>query len=152
MAKERVRPSPATLRASMSRRKMRTQKEWKVEMSGLASDEWPSSRSTRAAISLAALLVKVTARMESGATPFSRMSQAMRLVMTRVLPEPAPARMSRGPSVASTAARCSGFRLSMGGCKARVQAGRILFLVYPQEGQAGDGGVVDAAGVFPSLL
>jgi hypothetical protein len=35
--------------------------------------------------------------MESGATPFSRMSQAMRLVMTRVLPEPAPARISSGP-------------------------------------------------------
>jgi hypothetical protein len=47
-------------------------------------------RSTRSPISLAALLVKVTARMESGATPFSRISQAMRLVMTRVLPEPAP--------------------------------------------------------------
>ena len=50
----------------MSRRRMRTQKEWKVEMSGLASEEWPSRRSTRSAISLAALLVKVTARMESG--------------------------------------------------------------------------------------
>jgi len=35
------------------------------------------------------LVGEVTARMESGATPFSRMSQAMRLVMTRVLPEPA---------------------------------------------------------------
>ncbi len=30
----------------------------------------------------------------------------MRTVMTRVLPEPAPARISSGPSVASTASRC----------------------------------------------
>ena len=73
----------------------------------------PSSLSTRSAISAEALLVKVTARMESGATPFSWISHAMRLVMTRVLPEPAPARMSSGPSVVSTAARCSGFRFAM---------------------------------------
>jgi hypothetical protein len=111
MAKSRVSPSLPTFNASMSRRKMRTQNEWKVHSSGLASEEWSSSRSTRSAISLAALLVKVTARIDSGATPFSRISQAMRLVITRVLPEPAPARISRGPSVASTAARCSGFRL-----------------------------------------
>src|SRR6516162_6064573 len=32
--------------------------------------------------------------------------------MTRVLPEPAPARISSGPSVCSTASRCSGFSLS----------------------------------------
>lgn len=36
----------------------------------------------------------------------------MRKVMTRVLPDPAPARMRTGPSVVSTAARCSGFSLS----------------------------------------
>ena len=35
---------------------------------------------------------------------------AMRCAMTRVLPEPAPARMSTAPSVCSTASRCSGFR------------------------------------------
>ena len=115
MANDRVRPSPPTFRASMSRLSMRTHMEWKVAIKGLASDEWPSRRSTRSAISLAALLVKVTARIESGATPFSRISQAMRLVMTRVLPDPAPARISSGPSVVSTAARCSGFRLSISG-------------------------------------
>ena len=32
--------------------------------------------------------------------------------MTRVLPLPAPARMSTGPSVVSTASRCSGFSWS----------------------------------------
>src|SRR5690242_9050219 len=36
----------------------------------------------------------------------------MRWVMTRVLPVPAPARIRIGPSVASTASRCWGFRLS----------------------------------------
>ncbi len=49
----------------MSRRSTRTQKLWKVESSGLASEVWPRIFSTRSAISLAALLVKVTARMES---------------------------------------------------------------------------------------
>ena len=34
----------------------------------------------------------------------------MRYAMTRVLPDPAPARISNGPSVCSTASRCSGFR------------------------------------------
>ena len=50
----------------MSRRKMRTQSEWKVAISGLASERPPTSCSTRSPISEAALLVKVTARMESG--------------------------------------------------------------------------------------
>src|ERR1700738_220040 len=97
---------------------------------GLARDECPISRSTRSAISAAALLVKVTARIESGATPFSRISQAMRAVITRVLPEPAPARISRGPSVASTAARCSGFRLAISDDKAEVRRDSILPLFY----------------------
>src|ERR1700681_3025359 len=36
----------------------------------------------------------------------------MRLVMTRVFPEPAPARMSSGPLMCRTASRCSGLRAS----------------------------------------
>src|SRR5579872_5357316 len=36
----------------------------------------------------------------------------MRNVMTRVFPDPAPARISSGPSVCSTASRCSGLSLS----------------------------------------
>ena len=106
-----------------------------MQSNGLVSEEWPSSRSTRSPISLAALLVKVTARMESGATPFSRISHAIRLVMTRVLPEPDPARISNGPSTASTAARCSGFRLSASCCKGQVRAGRFLGLVYRSGGR-----------------
>ena len=52
--------------ASMSRRNMRTQKEWKVEMTGLAMLSPPTSFSTRSPISAAALLVKVIARIDSG--------------------------------------------------------------------------------------
>ena len=36
----------------------------------------------------------------------------MRLVMTRVLPDPAPARISSGPLMCRTASRCSGLRVS----------------------------------------
>ncbi len=50
----------------MSRRKVRTQNEWKVEIAGLVTEREPTSESTRLAISEAALLVKVTARIESG--------------------------------------------------------------------------------------
>jgi hypothetical protein len=53
----------------MSRRNNRTQNEWKVEINGLATVRAPTSDSTRLAISLAALLVNVAARIESGATP-----------------------------------------------------------------------------------
>jgi hypothetical protein len=45
------------------------------------------------------------------ARPVDRMC-ASRVVSTRVLPVPAPARTSTGPSVVSTASRCSGFRPS----------------------------------------
>lgn len=62
---------------------------------------------TRSCISRAALLVKVTPRMWPGATP-RRRRKAMRWVMTRVLPVPAPARMSTGPLMDSTAWRWGG--------------------------------------------
>ena len=70
----------------------------------------PTSWATRCFISPAALLVKVTARTAYGDTPGSRIRWAMRWVSTRVLPEPAPARISSGPSVAATASRWEGFR------------------------------------------
>jgi len=59
-------------------------------------------------ISLAALLVKVTATMPPGGMPACRTSHAMRWVMTRVFPEPAPASTSSGPPAWTTAARCAG--------------------------------------------
>src|SRR5208282_2453986 len=99
-------------RASISRRSTRTQNEWKVEITGLATLNPPTSFSTRSAISDEALLVKVTARIDSGITPIFSIRQAIRNVMTRVFPLPAPARMSTGPSVVSTASRCCGFNSS----------------------------------------
>ena len=60
----------------------------------------PISRSTRSTISRAARLVKVTASTSCGrARPVSRMC-ASRVVSTRVLPVPAPASTSSGPSAA----------------------------------------------------
>src|SRR5512145_2507367 len=90
---------------------MRTQVEWKVE-SQTPSASGPSSFATRSRISPAALFVKVTARIASGAMPHTPISQATRLVSTRVFPLPAPASTRSGPSVAWTASRCSGFRPS----------------------------------------
>ncbi len=62
----------------------------------------------RSRISLAALLVNVTAKMLWGATPLC-IKCTMRWVMVFVFPEPAPARTKRGPSVVSTASRWSLF-------------------------------------------
>ena len=52
-----------------------------------------SIAASRVSISFAALLVKVTASTPCGETWPVWMSQAMRVVSTRVLPLPAPARM-----------------------------------------------------------
>ncbi len=82
---------------------------WKVPIHK-ALPGMPSSRSTRARISPAALLVKVTARMPCGEAPSAWITQAMRCVSTRVLPLPAPASTSTGASGAVTAARCASFR------------------------------------------
>ena len=56
----------------------------------------PRMRRARSRISSAALFVKVTETIERGSAPVST-SRARRCVMTRVLPEPAPARTRRGP-------------------------------------------------------
>ena len=76
--------------------------EWKVP-THQPSTERPSRAATRSRISRAALLVKVTASTCHGrAKPEARMC-AMRVVRTRVLPVPAPASTSSGPSVVRTA-------------------------------------------------
>src|SRR5688500_5913772 len=61
----------------------------------------------RSRISPAALLVNVTARISHGATP-DWIRCAMRCTSTRVLPVPAPARISSGPPAWYAAASCSG--------------------------------------------
>src|SRR5437867_2867286 len=116
----------------MSWRKMRAPSEWKVEMVtrlGLPSLSCvlrPSSCVTRSFISRAALLVKVTARMFSARIPLSRIMCAMRQVITRVLPVPAPARMSTGPSVVLTARRCSGLSEVKSNIKRSVPGDAVL--------------------------
>ncbi len=80
---------------------------WKVP-THIPAGSRSSSFRTRSRISPAALLVKVSARIESGATPNSSTRLATRVVSTRVLPEPAPASTRSGPSKCSAASRCSG--------------------------------------------
>jgi hypothetical protein len=64
----------------------------------------------RVSISLAALLVKVTANTPDGAHCPLCNNQAMRVVNTRVLPDPAPAKISACSRGNATAARCSALR------------------------------------------
>ncbi len=82
---------------------------WKVPSQGMPSPAGPISAPIRCFISRAALLVKVTARMSKGRARPVAIRWAMRVVSTRVLPVPAPASTKTGPSVVSTARRCSGF-------------------------------------------
>ena len=93
----------------------------------------PVSCATRARISPAALLVKVTARIASGSVPRSR-RWAMRWTTTRVFPEPAPARTRRAPSVVVTARRCSGLRCDRSTMRAR---GRGMVRTAPGRRKAG---------------
>ncbi len=69
-----------------------------------------SMSSSRVRISPAALFVNVIARISLGWTPTAAIRWTTRWVRTRVLPEPAPATTSSGPSVCSTASRWAGFR------------------------------------------
>jgi hypothetical protein len=95
--------------SSAWRRRIWAATEWKVPSQRRPSASSPMMWVIRSRISRAALLVKVTTSISHGrARPVARM-WARRVVSTRVLPVPAPASTSTGPSVASTAARCSGF-------------------------------------------
>src|SRR3954471_328124 len=88
---------------------MRPHAEWKV-MIQIARATVPTPRSTRSFISPAALFVKVMAKISLCLTPCAARRCATRCVSTRVLPEPAPAITSSGPSVVRTASRWAGFR------------------------------------------
>ena len=87
---------------------MRTQAAWKVQ-THMPPARSPTRPSIRSRISRAALLVKVMARICQAITPMST-SLATRWVSTLVLPLPAPAKIKSGPSVYSTASRCSLFK------------------------------------------
>ena len=74
---------------------MRTPKAWKVQIiTSLAA--LPIKLRARSRISLAALLVKVMAAICLGARP-TCIKRPILCVITRVLPEPAPASTRQGP-------------------------------------------------------
>ena len=82
---------------SASRRRIRTHAEWNVEIH-MPCARSPTSCATRSRISPAALLVNVIARIWLGQASLVRSRRATRRVSTLVLPDPAPATMSRaGP-------------------------------------------------------
>ena len=89
---------------------MRTQSEWKVQTVISFPAALLTISATRSRISLAALLVKVTARIFSGAIPRSTIWE-IRQVTVRVLPVPAPAKINTGPSSALTASAWAALRL-----------------------------------------
>ena len=64
---------------------------------------------------------------QSEARPYFRML-AMRFMSTVVLPLPAPARMSRGPSVAMTASRCLSFSRGKFFAMTRFRAAMYFFV------------------------
>ena len=82
--------------------------EWSVPIFSFLAFLSPTIRAILSFISVAAFFVKVKARIRSGSPPCSRM-YAILLVRTLVLPEPAPATMSTGPSTQLTACLCSLF-------------------------------------------
>ena len=87
-----------------------------------------TSWSTRSTISSAALSVKVRARISDGFARFSAISQAIRRVMTVVLPVPAPATISSGPSPCVTALRWRAVRSASSGGWMR-RCGRLARVV-----------------------
>ena len=127
---------------------MRAPIEWKVPSHCMPSTTPPMRSPTRFFISRAALLVKVTARICQGLARPVASRWAMRVVSTRVLPVPAPASTRTGPSVASTASRCSGFSLSSHGvarppaARAAMPPGRASGAEIPP--RSGEGGPCEA--------
>src|SRR3990167_5607696 len=94
--------------AAPSSRSRRTPSAWKVQISTLRASR-PTSCLARSRISAAALLVKVMAAMRSAASP-ALMSRPILCVITRVLPEPAPASTRQGPPRWFTASSWARFR------------------------------------------
>src|SRR5579864_4720834 len=90
---------------------MRLHRPWKVP-THMPRTLIGSIAEMRVSISRAALLVKVTASRPFGPMLPVWISQAMRVVRTRVLPLPAPARISADWFGSVTAASCSGLRFS----------------------------------------
>ena len=88
---------------------MRLHRPWKVP-THMPRVLIGSMADSRVIISFAALLVKVTASTLIGLTCPVWISQAMRVVSTRVLPLPAPARISADWRGSVTASSCGSLR------------------------------------------
>src|SRR5690554_6887369 len=124
-------------KCSASRRRMRTQAEWKVEIH-IPRAVSPTIASTRSRISAAALLVNVIARIWLGHASRLASSPTTRRVSTLVLPEPAPATMSSDWPRYSTASRCCGFRPSSRGFGVAPSASRMKVISPPSLGATPD--------------
>jgi hypothetical protein len=96
---------PSTSPSSRSRR---TPRAWKVQTSTFFASR-PTSWAARSRISAAALLVKVMAAMRLASSP-AWIRRAILCVITRVLPEPAPASTRQGPPRWFTASSWARFR------------------------------------------
>ena len=83
-----------------------TANEWNVDIAKLCESE-PTNCSALSFISLAALFVNVNANIFNGDIPISLIICAILYVTVRVLPLPAPAKISTGPSIFSAAFLCS---------------------------------------------
>src|SRR4051794_14684871 len=119
---------------------MRTHAEWNVEIH-MPSAAPPTRCCTRSRISLAALLVKVIARIWLGHASRDSSRLAMRWVSTRVLPEPAPATISRAGPRYSTASRCCGLSPSSSG----EEASAGVLMRQSSLGEGSDSGAGDPA-------
>src|SRR5574343_1404606 len=96
---------PSTDPSSRSRR---TPRAWKVQIS-TSLVALPTNWRARSRISAAALLVKVMAAIRRGSNP-AWIKRPILWVITRVLPEPAPASTKQGPDRWLTASSCARLR------------------------------------------
>jgi hypothetical protein len=97
---------------SPSARSSRTPSEWKVLITSGRAARAPTSAFVRSRISAAALLVKVIAAIWAGSTPLAS-RRATLCVITRVLPDPAPARTRQGECRWCTASSWRAFKVSV---------------------------------------
>ena len=107
----------------------------------------PTSVATRSFISPAALLVNVIASNPNGETRCAAMRYAIRLVSTRVLPDPAPATTSSGPSGALAASRWTGLRPSRSASSRPGSTG-----AGPSTGGSSGGGIASGAAFRGSTI
>ena len=112
--------------SSQKRRSCASAMAWNVPA---VTDRCTPSRARRVLSSPAALRVNVTASTCAGSIAPSWACHAMRWVRTRVLPEPAPARIASGLAVLVTASRCDSSRRASSSlpCRSACQSPRAPY-------------------------